>query len=323
MTADTWLRVFRKEYLSGFVASGGSCVKFVVAEPSLLRGDLAAAIAAHAKAEQFRHIHLDSATTKLHLIDKLFHGIAARTDWPAEVMSFLTSELRRCGHRVTPDRGRLDLASLAAKNQGGEAKALKDLQAALQRTVIEDLDLSIEFRYAVLHMALSHIYRDGKPLSEMESFILGWLRGELSSIVSLKKASIFQRIGRHNARHLLYSLAKWLGKCDSRGLVLTLDVSRYLQTVKTADRREGFYYTPANTSDLYEILRECIDDIDSASGIAVLVLATPALLTDERRGLDMYQALKMRVWDDVRVRGHENPVGPLVRLTDREDANAA
>jgi hypothetical protein len=191
MTAETWLGVFRKEYLSSFIASGGSCVKFIVAEPSLLRGDFVAAIAANAEAENFRHIRLDSATTKLHLIDKLFHGIAARIDWPSETMSFLTSELHRYGHRVSLNGGRLDLASLAAKSRNGDGAALKDLQSALQRNVIEDLDLSIEFRYAVLHLALSHMYRDGKPLSEMEAFILDWLKGELSSIISLKKGTRF------------------------------------------------------------------------------------------------------------------------------------
>jgi len=317
MTADAWLQVFRQEYLSGFIAGGGSCVKIVTAHPTVLRKELAPALTSAAAAQNFRYILLDSAATKLHLIDKLFHGLALRIDWRSEVMSFLAKQLRQSGYDIDATGNRLDLANVALKNRVAQAAVLNTLQSVLKHEIVDDLDMTIEFRYAMMHLCLSRVYRDGTPLSELEPHIMAWLNGDLSSIVTLRKAAIFQRVGRHSGRHLVYSLAKWLRKCDLSGLILALDISRYLLTVKTIDRTEGFYYTPANTGDLYEVLRECIDDIDKAAGIVVLVLATSALLDDARRGLDMYQALKMRVFDDVRVKGYENPVGPLVRLSSR------
>jgi hypothetical protein len=47
----------------------------------------------------------------------------------------------------------------------------------------------------------------------------------------------------------------------------------------------------------------------------VVVLADEALTgLDPKRSLNAYDALKMRVWDDVRAAGRDNPLATLVRL---------
>jgi len=46
----------------------------------------------------------------------------------------------------------------------------------------------------------------------------------------------------------------------------------------------------------------------------VLVVAAPELLSDQNRGLDAYQALKLRIYDEVRDRNRDNPYSSLVRL---------
>lgn len=321
MNSDTWLRIFRDEYLADFVAAGGSCVRFVTMSRTL-HEDFQNELSRLARADNYQMISLAAVDTKLHLVDKLFYGIAAGVDWPRQAIRFLGTQLRALGYRVNASWAKIDFNELAAQKKLSSAAFSKELQDLLRRTIIDDLDLSIEFRFAAMHLCLARIYRDGRPLSDLQDGIIGWLTGNVPSVVSLRKASIFQRIGRHNGRHLLHSFAAWNRKCDSNGIILSLEIARYLEAVKVADRAEGLYYSAANTSDLYEVLRECIDDIDRASGIVILVIAPPAFLEDPRRGIDMYQALKMRVWDDVRVRGHENPVAPLVRLSAREHANA-
>jgi P-loop Domain of unknown function (DUF2791) len=50
------------------------------------------------------------------------------------------------------------------------------------------------------------------------------------------------------------------------------------------------------------------------TGTFVAVFAPPSLLSDEKRGVDRYQALKMRIFDDVRNRGMQNVLAPLIRL---------
>ena len=44
-------------------------------------------------------------------------------------------------------------------------------------------------------------------------------------------------------------------------------------------------------------------------------LFLPEFLTDTRRGLSRYEALKLRIWDEVRDRQYQNPLGALIRLS--------
>jgi len=38
-------------------------------------------------------------------------------------------------------------------------------------------------------------------------------------------------------------------------------------------------------------------------------------LTDDRRGLNRYDALKLRIWDEVRDRHRQNPFASLIRVS--------
>ena len=75
-------------------------------------------------------------------------------------------------------------------------------------------------------------------------------------------------------------------------------------------------YSPAAVMDLYEVLREIIDDIEHLPGLFLLGLADQALMAgDRRRTLDTYKALEMRIWPDVRPGDRQNPLAPLVTVS--------
>jgi hypothetical protein len=46
----------------------------------------------------------------------------------------------------------------------------------------------------------------------------------------------------------------------------------------------------------------------------VVVTAAPEFVTDPYRGIDAYQALKLRIIDEVRDRRRDNPYSSLIRL---------
>jgi hypothetical protein len=74
------------------------------------------------------------------------------------------------------------------------------------------------------------------------------------------------------------------------------------------------YYTRAAAMDLYEVLRQFIDSTDQMDSCFVAAVASPEFRDDEQRGLDIYQALKMRVADEVRAIQQDNPMASLVRV---------
>jgi hypothetical protein len=68
--------------------------------------------------------------------------------------------------------------------------------------------------------------------------------------------------------------------------------------------------------DAYEVLRQVIDDAEHYQRFILVAVGTPDLIDGhEDRVISQYQALQMRIWDDVRSSGRDNPVAPLVRLT--------
>ena len=142
------------------------------------------------------------------------------------------------------------------------------------------------------------------------------LRGELRQISVLKSALIFRRIGRENARHLLFSLAHWLAVNDQAGLVLVLDIRRLGYARRPSpEERQGHYYTRTALLDAYELLRQLVDNTDEMANCVIVVVASPAFLTDTARGLDAYQALKLRIFDEVRDVNRDNPLSSLIRLS--------
>jgi hypothetical protein len=55
----------------------------------------------------------------------------------------------------------------------------------------------------------------------------------------------------------------------------------------------------------------------------MVVIAPPAFLhPDERRGVYSYDALRMRIWDEVRDRQRVNPFSTLIRLSSSPESSA-
>lgn len=171
-----------------------------------------------------------------------------------------------------------------------------------------------EFRIAM--MMLTRCQLDSDEISaDLCASLKEWLRGELRLISALKKALIFQKIGRHNARNMLSSLAHWLHLCGRNGLVLVLDISQYTQD-RPKEHHDSLYYSTAAVLDCYEVLRQFIDGTDESDHCFVTVLAPPRFLdeSDKKRSAAAYDALKLRIWDEVHDRVHVNPLASLIRV---------
>ena len=98
-----------------------------------------------------------------------------------------------------------------------------------------------------------------------------------------------------------------------------MDLSRCLESKKSTSP-EGLYYGVSATLDAYEMLRQFIDGTDELESLLLVVSVPPEFLTDTRRGLNRYEALKLRIWDEVRDRKYQNPLGALIRLSASENS---
>ena len=317
---QAWFEIIHKEYLQSFVRMGGATIKFVVIPGG---EDSTKMFATHlgnlAQRESFIFAKVDARYTKAHMVDRLFYKIARQLDWDELAYYFVVHVLVENGYHVPENRKEFTLRKVAELNERKEPLLRRDLQTWLEQKIDNDPHLCREFRMAMLRICLAQLDAGDSDLVLAQS-VKEWLCGDLRLVTGVKKALIFQKIARHNARHMLASLTHWLRITGKGGLVISLDISRYLISKRSIDQDPTMYYGPSSVLDLYDMLRQFIDTADDIEGLMMVVTTPPEFLTDSRRGLDRYEALKLRIWDDVRDKCQQNPLASLVRLSSDEES---
>ncbi len=314
INSQVWIDMIRKEYLQDFIKRGGAAVKFLISDKETGQDILQEKLRNMAKEENYFFTFIDAVSTKIHMIQEIFHKVACEVDWDALAYHFITQVFKENGYDLPEKREDLNLQKIASINEREERFLQRDVQVWLEKKIYRDFEMSQEFRIAMIKLCLSQLDTPGG--NSMSDTIKEWLRGELRLISALKDALIFQKIARHNARHMLFSLAHWLKLNGLNGFILALDISRYMMiSPRPRNPENGFFYSIPAVLDAYEVLRQFIDGTDEMESCLVVVFSTKDFLTDEKRGLNRYEALKFRIFDDVHDRSIQNPLTSLVRVT--------
>ena len=316
MSPQEWLKVLKTAYLQGFIRRGGSAVKFAVVEETQNTKPVTDGVGELSREEGFVTIAADARRTKVQLIDLLFREMARQIDWDALAFDYVKKLLKDNQRRIPERREECRWSSLSSLNGCDEATIQRDINSWLESTLFQDFHMSREFRLAMIQLCLAQLEAPDIRSKEAEG-IKAWLRGELKHMSTLKKLLIFEKVNRSNARDLIASFAHWIRLLGKPGVVLTLDISAF-----TSGRKSGsssLSYSPSAVMDAYEMLRQFIDGSDEIEGLLVVVVTSQTFLSDQRMGLNRYEALKLRIWDDVRDKTRQNPFAPMVRLTDQTE----
>jgi hypothetical protein len=309
LTSEEYADFLRDEYLADFIKGGGSAVKFVVEDGD----ELQVLLRSKARSEGYAVASVDAANVRAHMIDKVFHEVARQIDWNAGALVFVRRALSDLGFSLPENNSDLTLERIATLNEFDQNEIRLAFQRKLQSEILRDYEMTMEFRRAMIRLCQAQV--DSSPFAQSDrDAVLAWLRGELRLISALRQAAIFQKIARHNARDMLFSLARWVVKTDQSGLFLDLDIRRCAVTRRPPEP-EGVFYTKAACLDVYGVLRQLIDATDELESCLVVVSTAAETLVDPQRGIEHnYDALKMRIWNEVRDRYRPNPFAALVRL---------
>ena len=127
---------------------------------------------------------------------------------------------------------------------------------------------------------------------------MAWLEGDRTVKLSQLRMLGFypSRITRYNARHMLRSLAEVIHMGGYSGLFITID---NLEILVSRSSLEPIHYTKMKREDTYESIRQLIDDIDSMKNIMFVYGFDRVLIDDENTGLKSYQALWMRIQNEI------------------------
>ncbi len=319
VAAHEWLELIEREYLAGFLTAGGGAVKFVVGDDHQLEV-AARVLQLLSERHGLAHLAIDAATTRLHIIQDVFFATARQLDWNAMAQRFVESLFDRKGY-VWPRPGEAaPIQDVADRNRLDVTLLRRDFRQWLTADVMRDTEMTQDFRVAMTQLCLQRLEREDTQLG-ITTPVLQWLFGELRRIGALKQTFITARITRHNGRAMLRSLCRWLRLCCRQGLCVLLDIRQLGRTGAAVG--DGIRFSPAAVLDVFEVLRQVIDDSEHFGGLLLVVLADQTLIGDDtRRSLDAYLALKMRIWSDVRPEGRDNPLAPLVVLAGQPLAGA-
>jgi P-loop Domain of unknown function (DUF2791) len=309
LSTDEWLRIMQDDYLKGYLRDGGATVKVVVAEEET-RKDVVASLLERAHHANFVTANVDALTCKVHLVHNLFNSMAQQVDWPSLARDFVRRGLADRGYPAPPGDG-LDLQEIADKHGLELALMRRQLNQMLTERLYQNSELTREMRLAAVQLCLA-VAEGTDQATKMGQNIQEWLCGELRLISALKQALIFQKVNRHNARGLISSLGSWARMAGKSGVVVTLDIARYLEPA--GDPNQGLRFSKSATLEVYEVVRQFIDGTDEMVGTMLVFLTGADFLTDVQRGMKAYDALRLRLYDDVRDRSRPNPLSPMVTL---------
>jgi len=140
----------------------------------------------------------------------------------------------------------------------------------------------------------------GHPLLDEPSreALLGWLGGnkdvKLSTLRGLGLSPV--RIAKHNARHMLRSLVEIIKMAGFDGLIVAIDD---LDILISRDSLEEIRYTRQKREDVFESIRELIDEIDTLRNVFFLFAFDRKLIDDDSSGFKSYQALWFRIQNEI------------------------
>ena len=309
--ATAWLDRFESEYLQEFVRDGGATVKFLVGDTEARRA-AAQGLSERGRESGYLAASVDTALTKVHLIEQLVFAVARQIDWLGLADQVRQRVVRESGYDASA--GNFTIAAISQSTGIAPNEIRNEIQKALSTAVYGDYGMTQEFRLAMMRLCIDPMSNPYQGDGGMSDLVVAWLQGDIRLVSALKPALIYQKIGRHNARDNFVSLSHWVRTAGHAGLIVTIDISAYLVRARAAVPAGAAYYSRAATMDLYEVLRQFVDSSDELDGAAIVVLAAPEFLSDDDRGLRMYRALEARVAEEVRNSLHDNPVAGLVRL---------
>jgi hypothetical protein len=216
------------------------------------------------------------------------------------------------GYAWIGEPGNVPLYQQLAEENNVEAQMLLlDLKKQIGNRVFKEQKLTKDFRVAMTHLCIAEL-SGGPDGATTINVLTEWLTGRNKTVSAVKPYQIFRKINRATARYFFESMVQWVRLAGCAGVLILVDAARLMVAKNPQD--QTLYYTKAAVLDTYEVLRQFIDGADRLNGCLMVVVPDTRFLEDLSRGISAYEALKFRVFDEIRDAKLVNPMASLVRL---------
>ncbi len=312
ITPADWLHFINQEYLATFLPDGGAAIKFAVPIEESLRSNLLDGLAEISLRSGYLLARINAAETKVNTIDEIFFRTAQQIPWRLLIRKIIAKLAAESGYSWIDSTDEPLFESLAAHNQVDPQLLLLDLKKSIGEKVFKKRELSRDFRVAMTHLCIAEL-SGGEDGAKTTRILTDWLAGNNKAVSAVKPYHLFRKINRNSARHFLESVLHWIRFAGYPGTVILLDAQRVMLPKNPHD--QYFFYTKAAVLDTYEVLRQFIDSADRLEGCLIAVIPDISFLEDPGRGMGAYEALKFRIFDEIRDKRLVNPMASLARIS--------
>ena len=158
LSVESWLKVVTSEYVTRYVASGGSAVKVVIGNGARLEA-VDVGIANAALQAGLITTRVDAALTRIHLIQNVFFAVAEGIDWEALAQRWMETRFSDNGYTWPRPGQRVPLSEVADANSLTEALLSRTINAWLSSGIARDPAMAQDFRNGSLGQGAPHHQR--------------------------------------------------------------------------------------------------------------------------------------------------------------------
>lgn len=286
-----------EKYIKEYIARGGSKIKFVTGCTGSGKTCLLRFMCDEAQENNYRPVFFSAKNIWLHDFKEIYLEILRQCGLTECLKGCAENLIRKMGYVPSEISENQTFIDYLAQENMSDALTRREIRTQLKEMFLDNPLLDNNFALACSMLTGSIL---GYPILEEQSkeMLLGWLSGDRTiKLTKLRSLGLSpSRITKYNARHMLRSLAEVVRMGGFSGLFVAIDD---LEILISRSSLEEIHYTKMKREDTYESLRELIDDIDSLHNIMFLCGFDRALLDDENAGIKSYQALWMRIQNEV------------------------
>ncbi len=315
---DSLKGFLREHYFQSYIPAGGSKIKFLCGQPGSGKTHVAGILKEEAAREGYLTVSFSARDVAIHDFREIYRACLAQSGLDRILKGCAEKIIR--GMNVDPaalSEGQTLMDYLSERGEG-DVLTRNEIRSELRKLFTRNPRMDREFA-ACCSLLTGDLL--GHPVLEPANreLIRGWLNGDPAVKAGQIRALGMTPVGvtKFNARHLLRSLAEAARLAGYQGLLVIVDELEGLMNSKDGN---GIKYTRARREDAYESIRQLIDEIDSMRYLMFIFCLDRELMDNENVGMKTYQALWLRVQNEVV--GHRfNGFADILNLDRYEDEN--
>ena len=294
---DFILKFWMDKYLSEYIPRGGSKIKFLTGRSGSGKTHLLQLLSFKSEEMNFVPVFISAQNTWLNDFKEVYVSVLRKANLSQLLKQSSHEIIRQLGYNPSEIPENMTFVDyLSDIGQLGPITK-REIRQQLEHMFLSNPLIDNNFALACSLLTGNIL---GHPVLEEPNrrLLMLWLEGDKEAqLASIRRLGLSpSKINKYNARHMLRSLVEVSRLAGHNGVVILVDD---VEILTKKEGSESIHYTKMKREDAYESVRELIDEIDTLKNIFFVFSFDNRLIDDDILGLKSYQALWMRIQNEV------------------------